>query len=175
MRLIIILLILLLTFCTESEDVAQYPDCITYTGDIVSQGCGTMAYQYLDSNKVLKASISLDVTKQCQTFDLSENAEVVEITLEVKGPSPDSVYFNYCSDAIYQNQTNPLSYPANVGIVTISSSVDYPTNGPDDYFDVTIHVEGLMIPYGTDGDTLSGDFMFWDVRLGGQLLGKQVL
>lgn len=164
------LCVLSILSCQNVQENYIYPDCITEDSTVASFGCGNLAaYQFIDQATVLAVQISADhieLTQECQSFDIESNPEGISVAVEVAGGSPDSIYFNYCTDVAYINQGSIYSDGAVQGKLTISSSVDRPmTDGLHSYF-VTIKIDDLVVPLHEDSRTITGDFIFKDVRVG---------
>jgi hypothetical protein len=137
--------------CDEQENDFNYPDGIEKPNTIVeSAGCGNIfVYQFIDSLKAFTVSIDakqFNLTKKCQTFDLSDLNPNILVHLELAGNSPDSIYFNFCNDMVYPNQGMTSKIKATSGKLLITVSEDNPVDelNYNSYY-VTIQIKDLRL------------------------------
>jgi hypothetical protein len=174
MKYILILLISVFFFsCDEQEKDFNYPDGIEKPNTIIeSSGCGNIfVYQFIDSLKAFTVSINakqLNLTKKCQTFDLSDSKPNILVQLEVAGNSPDSVYFNFCTDVALLNQGVTKKIKATSGQLLVSVSEDNPVDelNYNSYY-VTIKIKDLrLLDLENNQEILFDDIVFWNVFVG---------
>lgn len=172
MKKVIILLILLIGCSTEPEP--QYPDGIEQPSQLVeSKGCGSVfVYQFIDSTTsivlIMDAS-KVKFTQKRQTVELENGNDEIIVRMERAGNSPDSVYFNYCDDAIPIDRGKLISYKARTGRVTFSTSEDNPIQTPAYRSNYRITIEALDLHIYDEKDNLVKTIekiVFWDVSVG---------
>lgn len=62
------------------------------------------------------------ITNSCTYYQLPFDG--IEVNIAMKGTNPDSVYFNYCNDVIFDNEGTPIKYPVSKGSMVIAVEVD---------------------------------------------------
>lgn len=159
--------------CSEQEIEHTYPDGVEKPLSITeSSGCGNIfVYQFIDSFRVITVSINakqLNLTKKCQTFNLSDLNPNILVQLSTAGNSPDSVYFNFCNDILYPNQGFTRKLNAISGQLLVSVSKDNPVNGSSNnpYY-VTIRIKDLHFADIENNKEISlDDIVFWNLLVG---------
>ncbi|MCF6268542.1 MAG: hypothetical protein L3J41_02395 [Melioribacteraceae bacterium] len=172
MKTLIILLVLLIGCSTEPEP--QYPDGIEQPTQLVeSKGCGSVfVYQFIDSTTSIVLTMNtskVKFTQKRQTVEIQKDNDQIMVRMEKAGNSPDSVYFNYCDDAIPSNTGKLISYKARAGRVTFSTSEDNPIQTPAYRSNYRITIEVLDLHIYDEKDNLVKrieKIVFWDVRVG---------
>jgi len=174
MKKAIILLSLLIGCSTETETEPQYPDGIEQPTQLVeSMGCGSVfVYQFIDSTTsivlIMDAS-KVKLTQKHQTVEIQEDNDEIIVRMEKAGNSPDSVYFNYCNDAIPINTGKLVTYKARTGRVTFSTSEDNPISTPAYRSDYRITIEVLDLHIYDEKNNLVKTIekiVYWDVNVG---------
>jgi len=174
MKYILILFISIFFFsCDEQENDFNYPDGIEKPNTIIeSSGCGNIfVYQFIDSTKAFTVSINakqFNLTKKCQTFNLSDFNPNILVQLELVGDSPDSIYFNFCNDIAFPNLGITRKIKATSGQLLISVSEDNPVDelNYNSYY-VTIKIKDLrLLDLENNQEILFDDIVFWNVYVG---------
>jgi len=174
MKIIFWFSIIWLVSCSPTEVEFEYPDRINQPSEVTSsQGCGNVyLYQFLDSNKALVVKIdgtNSNLTKERQSVDLEDGISFVSVTMEIAGTSPDSVYFNYCTDVAFINQGRLDIYTGAKGIVNYSVSENNPIKDPiwESNYKITVEIFDLHL-YDNSGNLkmVIDKIVFWDVSVG---------
>ncbi len=168
------LLSLLIGCSTEPEPGPQYPDGIEQPTQLVdSKGCGSVfVYQFIDSTTSIVLIIDaskIQFTQKRQTIELQNDNDEIIVRMEKAGNSPDSVYLNYCTDAIPINAGKPIRYVARSGRVTFSTSENNPIQTPAYRSNYRITIEALDIHIYDEKNNIVKvieKIVFWDVRVG---------
>ena len=103
---------------TVSDDVYSYT------------GCGNGMYISLSNHQLISVEMdeaALALSTFCKTYDISNFQNQIEVIYYTYNPSPDSIYFNYCSDIAYvEPEGTKIKWKAVSG--TITASVSKPKN-----------------------------------------------
>ena len=170
MRYSVILFVMIIIFCACEEEKKEPLDCFDQNYAVDSYGCGNIfVYHFLDSTKALTVAINpdlIELSKDCQSFDLSNPIQGISVQLHVAGESQDSIYFNYCNDVAYMNMAEPKTYSLQSGILNFRTSTETLSEDLNSFYNATVELIDIAIPYGDSGQVVTGDYLFWEVRVG---------
>ncbi|MEP4531957.1 MAG: hypothetical protein ABJ004_02650 [Cyclobacteriaceae bacterium] len=149
-----------------------YPKCIPEASGAAQFGCNNMFFgrvldeNFRDATKIVTVTIDpsiITVTKFCQEFELP--IEGIDIKYQVSRMHPDSVYFNFCNDVIYENEGQPLSYSAKSGYISVVSSIDTVITEPMEYY-ISARLSNLLFFLNEQKDTIISDVIISKRRQG---------
>lgn len=151
----------------EIDSSLIYPNCIAYADPEWTGGCENMFfYKALIEDSIYFVvrinSETVLVVNECQEYNLPSRG--VSLSLEVSKGYADSIYFNYCNDLRFKEESVPYQYPISSGKLTIAASID--TVHPDsrDFF---ISAEFTDCVFKMDQmDTLISQVIFYKKKQG---------
>lgn len=154
-----VLLCLLVWGCKGDQKKIYYPDCLTdvTTNVKVIASCGDVFVAFETApGQALTLSINAEkagLSTTCSHFSYPQDSAVFRIDYYTYHSSPDSTFFNWCTDAIVHELGSSLSWTPMSGEVTASVSIVDPNASPCEGYLLALEAKDLQFVNPDNGDT----------------------
>ncbi|SNT13103.1 hypothetical protein SAMN05421640_2420 [Ekhidna lutea] len=155
----------------DSEVESEFEMCIDDPKDgLIAGGCRNIfAYKFLDTKEDISVVIDANpeiftITNQCENYALP--IEGITVSLQLSKKHPDSIYFNFCDDIVYENMAEPFEWPLKSGHLKIVANIDTVSVNSKD-FRVSLELNEIVFNNPNSGkDTLINNIAFYKTHQG---------
>lgn len=162
--------------CSKSEiNNSNYPDCFEDKSATheAKWGCGSIVARIqFGATRLLNIRLDeaeLGVTTDCQTFSIADHPQGIQIALVTHANHPDSIYYDYCNDAISPVDIygELVDWPAQSGELSVAISNLAEDREDLRSFLVSMEISNLVVRHPVSGvDTTFETIVLKDVTTG---------